>query len=400
MEEYATSIVIVGAGPAGLGCALALRKAGIADFRILERSTVGASFEAWPREMRMITPSFHGNPFFQTDLNAVNPATSPADLFGQEHPSGRQYAAYLKAVVQHYGLEVSEGTAVERIEPEGGRFIVTTSAGIIDAGAVIWAAGEFGLPRTAVFEGASHCRHNSIVSSWSKWPGEETTIIGGYESGIDAAYHLVRAGKQVRVISKGEPWLIDNPDPSEALSPFTKGRLVEALTAYPAQLELVGHAEVVAVEREGDRFEVRLEDGRTFETASPPILATGFRSALTPVRDLFAWSGDHPVFTEEDGSTLHPGLFYSGPSLVQRGSKFCFIYKFRARFGVIARAVADYLGETVSPDLDDYSARGFMIDDLDCCVDCQCALDGRDGEDGVMDLPSPRREKTANRWNG
>ena len=384
MEQHEkTKVLIVGAGPAGLGCALALRKAGIEDFRILDRSVVGSSFEAWPREMRMITPSFHGNPFFQTDLNAVNPATSPADLFGREHPSGRQYAAYLKAVVQHYGLEVSEGTAVERIEPQDGRFVVTTSTGKIDAGAVIWAAGEFGLPRAAVFEGAAHCRHNSIVPSWDQWSGEEAIVIGGYESGIDAAYHLIKAGKKVRVISKGEPWLIDDPDPSEALSPYTKGRLVELLTEYLGQLELLDHAEVVAVERREDRFEVRLEDGRTFETGSPPVLATGFRSALTPVRNLFEWSGEHPVFTEEDGSTLHPGLFYSGPSLVQRGSKFCFIYKFRARFGVVARAVADHLGETVSPDLEDYAARGFMIDDLDCCVDCQCALE--DEKDEVIE---------------
>ncbi|TVP81275.1 MAG: monooxygenase [Puniceicoccaceae bacterium] len=380
MERSDIEVLIIGAGPAGLGCALALKKAGIENFRILERSMVGASFEAWPREMRMITPSFHGNPFIQTDLNAVNPATSPADLFGREHPSGAQYAAYLRAVVQHYQLEVSEGVSVKQIKPQGRRFTVSTSSGEIDAGAVIWAAGEFGLPRTAVFAGAALCWHNSTIQSWAKWPGQASIVIGGYESGIDAAYHLVQAGKRVQVISKGEPWLADSADPSEALSPYTKERLVHILQAYPGQLELIGQSEVIKVARCADTFKVTLADGRTLETGSPPILATGFRSALTPVRDLFEWSGEHPVFTEEDASTLHPGLFYSGPSLVQRGSKFCFIYKFRARFGVVARAVADHLGQSVHPDLDAYAARGFMIDDLDCCVDCQCALDEADTE--------------------
>ena len=385
MEQHEkTDAVIVGAGPAGLGCALALRKAGIADFRILERSGVGASFDAWPKEMRMITPSFHGNPFFQTDLNAIDPSTSPADVFGREHPTGAQYAAYLRAVVQHFGLEVSEGVAVRDIEPADGRFWVKTSDGAIDAGAVIWAAGEFALPRTVVFEGADLCRHNSVIRSYAELSGDEALIIGGYESGIDAAYHLARSGKRVRVVSKGEPWLLDSPDPSDALSPNTKERLVGLMQALPGRIELVGNVEVIQVARSDNGFRVRLADGRAFDTGNAPVLATGFRSALTPVRDRFEWSNGHPVFTEEDGSTLHPGLFYSGPSLVQRGSKFCFIYKFRARFGVVARAVADHLGRAVDAGLDNYAARGFMIDDLDCCVDCQCVLE--DEDETVQDL--------------
>ncbi|MEM8868706.1 MAG: hypothetical protein AAGC73_10630, partial [Verrucomicrobiota bacterium] len=77
---------------------------------------------------------------------------------------------------------------------------------------------------------------------------------------------------------------------------------------------------------------------------------------------------------DEDESTLHPGLYYSGPSLVQRGSKFCFIYKFRARFGVIARSVAKRLGYP-EPDLEDDRRRGFLVDDLECCTDCECAVE-------------------------
>ena len=192
--------VIIGAGPAGIGCALALRRAGVERVLVLEAESVGASFSRWPEEMRLITPSFHANPFFQTDLNAVNRDTD--------------------------------------------------------------------------------------------------------------AYSLETAG------------------------------------------------------------------GRTFELANPPILATGFHSALTPVKELFAWEDGVAQFTEDDESTLHPGLFYSGPSLVQRGSKFCFIYKFRARFGVVARAIARRLGHP-EPDLEDDRRRGFLVDDLECCTNCECAVESK-----------------------
>ena len=54
--------VNVGAGAAGIGCAVSLTRAFGLDptrVRLLERSdAVGASFRAWPEEMRFISPSF------------------------------------------------------------------------------------------------------------------------------------------------------------------------------------------------------------------------------------------------------------------------------------------------------------------------------------------------------
>lgn len=83
-----------------------------------------------------------------------------------------------------------------------------------------------------------------------------------------------------------------------------------------------------------------------------------------------------PVFTEDaDESTITPGLFYSGPALVHRNSLFCFIYKYRARFGVVALEVASRLGKTnVDEKLMPYLKAGFMNTDLDCCTECECAI--------------------------
>jgi len=197
--------IIVGAGPAGIGCAFALKKAGIVKVLLLEAEEVGATFRRWPEEMRLITPSFHGNPFFQTDLNAVTPDTSPADFYQKEHLSGKQYANYLHAVTKHFKLKVHENEKVLQVEPQPDEFIVQTNQ-------------------------------------------------------------------------------------------------------------------------------------------------TTYRTRV--------------------------GIYYSGPSLVQRNSKFCFIYKFRARFGVIARSVARRLGYP-EPDLEDLRRRGFLIDDLECCTNCECAVESK-----------------------
>lgn len=372
MQSTSYDTIIVGAGPAGLGCALALRQAGVERLLLLERGEIGSSFAAWPREMRMITPSFHGNPFLQTDLNAINPDSSPADLLGREHPSGQDYAAYLKAVARHHALPICEQESVLNVFPQENGFSLETTRRALATKTVVWAGGEFILPRTKVFLGAELCRHNSTLCSWDAVEGDDVIIIGGYESGIDAAYHLVQRGKRVTILSRGEPWLIDHPDPSESLSPYTKERLLNILRDHPQQLILKAHTEVRSVSKDVSCYQVAANGGEYFKTVSPPILATGFHSALTAVRHLFDWEGPVPQFTENDASTRHQGLFYSGPSLIQRGSKFCFIYKFRARFGVIARAIAGQIG-LPSPPLAEYVRRGFLMDDLDCCVDCECA---------------------------
>ena len=53
-----TRVLIVGAGPAGLGISLALKQAGITDQIVVDAREVGAAFRSWPRGMSLLTPSF------------------------------------------------------------------------------------------------------------------------------------------------------------------------------------------------------------------------------------------------------------------------------------------------------------------------------------------------------
>ena len=57
-SEVVYDVVVVGAGAAGVGVAVALKHAGIENFVVSERHTVGASFASWPAETRFITPSY------------------------------------------------------------------------------------------------------------------------------------------------------------------------------------------------------------------------------------------------------------------------------------------------------------------------------------------------------
>ena len=379
-ESARTSVLIVGAGPSGIGVATALKQAGVTDMQIIDAREIGASFLNWPRQMSLLTPSFHSNSFGLTDLNAIDPETSPADYLRTQHPKGDQYAKYLKAVATYHELPVRTGVRVSALEKEGDQFIATTNQGDFFADIVVWATGQFFSPRDQAFPGAELALHSSKVNDWKELEGDEFTVIGGYESGLDAALNLVDLGKTVSLHSRGEPWTSDDPDPSRSISPRTLDRLRDILQSpeKSKKLELFKNSDICSIEESQGWWTLLDQDEIPSVSYTRPILANGFHSGLGLVESLFRHDENNlPVFSEEaDESTSTPGLFYTGPALVHRNSLFCFIYKFRARFGVVAREIANRLGK---PEVDDklmsYLKAGFMNTDLDCCTNCECAIE-------------------------
>lgn len=377
MEEI-WDCIIVGGGAAGIGLGCLLQELNVPRFTILERGSIGASFRMWPREMRMITPSFTGNAYGILDLNAVSLNTSPAYTLGTEHPSGEEYAQYLQAVAEYKQLPVRTGVDVTALHPQpGGGFVLETSEGAMRSKYVIWAAGEFQYPELGGFPGAEYAIHSSLIQTWADLEGEEHLIIGGYESGADAAIHLARLGRKVTLIDRNARWTAKgSSDPSMELSPFTKDRLREI---PDSQVELMAGYEVRWIEPADDHqgYMVYAEgasgESRMLKTASPPILAAGFRGSLNLIADLFEQEETGTVrLNEFDESTVTPGLFVAGPSVRHQHLVFCFIYKFRQRFGVVAGEIASRMGLDTKV-LDEYSRQGMLLTDLSCCEEnCQC----------------------------
>lgn len=419
-------VAVVGAGAAGIGVGVALSLLDL-EVVLLERDEIGASFRRWPDEMRFITPSFPSNSFGLTDLNAISPKTSPAVALEREHPSGDEYADYLEAVAAFHELEVETGIEVtglraldedetdvttesteqssataavdggavpesaaddtqpaQRTDATDGGFVLETTDDSVRSEFVVWATGQFGSPRRDVFPGADECLHASAVRSWADHASASSTddflIIGGYESGIDAAVALVEAGCRVRVLDRGEPWATRGSDPSEVLSPYTLERLESV--ADTDRLLVEGGAVVESVRRNddgcfevhtaaADGYELDEDASSTYTVPTQPILATGFEPALGPASDHFPREEGIIQLTDRDELPTTPGLFLAGPDVTHNGVRFCFIYKFRARFPIIAETIGSRLGIDTDP-LDVYREQNMYLEDLSCCEPDMC----------------------------
>ena len=208
-ESAVFDVVIIGAGAAGIGAGIALAHAGVGNFVILDKGSVGSSFASWPEETRFITPSFPSNSIGMLDLNSIAIGVSPAYNMKIEHPTGSEYAEHLQSLAEFFELPVRQNVEVVKITNMDGVFNVVTNDWTISTKNVIWAAGEFLYPRLEGFSGSELCQHTATLANYADLDGDDFMVIGGYESGSDAAYHLSKRGKKVTMFDKGDPWGLD-----------------------------------------------------------------------------------------------------------------------------------------------------------------------------------------------
>ncbi|MBK5011943.1 NAD(P)-binding domain-containing protein [Pseudomonas sp. S60] len=368
-------VVIVGAGPAGIGMAMALQQVRGLECEVLERGQLGESFRLWPTQTRFITPSFYSSPFGLADLNAVDPISSPALSAGTEHLSGLQYADYLRSVVETAQLAVSCDCEVHEVASTADhRFRLTTEQGDYDTKFLIWACGEYQFPDLKPFPGAQWCLHYASVTDWRDMEPGHFTVIGGYESGVDAAFNLLQHNHGVRLLVRRKTWdLPDVDDPSQVLSPYSRERL--RVMEDAGALEVVYGVDVVEVSCDNQGgVRVHAGDGRYWDSQTPPILGTGFVKGGGARQIAEHWSWDEAGrirLSENDESLRTPGLFLVGPQVRHDAMIYCFIYKFRQRFDGIAREIARRLELDCTAQILTSGTWG-PFGNPECCEGCAC----------------------------
>ena len=111
-------------------------------------------------------------------------------------------------------------------------------------------------------------------------------------------------------------------------------------------------------------------------TAQPPVLCTGFTgsAAASGLFDLASEDDEAkgclcraPMLTQNDESTKVPGVFLVGPSVSHGGLSFCFVYKFRQRFGIVSNAICQGLGYDTAAAVAECRKTNMFLDDLSCC---------------------------------
>ncbi len=168
------TVVVVGAGPAGLACALALKAEGISH-RLLEQGSMGGTVAHYPRRKVAMT----------------EPIQLPlVGKFGKAQISKEELLAGWEKIIARAGLVVEQGVKMTGLDGEDGRFTVKTSAGPIDAAKVVLAIGRRGTPRKMGVPGEEHEKVVYSLTDPEQYNGARVLVVGGGDSAVEAAMQL------------------------------------------------------------------------------------------------------------------------------------------------------------------------------------------------------------------
>ena len=181
--ERRDEVLVIGAGPAGIACALALETAGI-DYRVVDReAVVGSTWDRLYPSLKLNTSRFYSH----------MPGKKFPLHFGI-YASARQYHDYLLEYVSQHDFNIHCGVKVERVTRAGNGWLAESSEGACIWRAVVLATGRFGnpwmarLPGTERFEG--QVLHSADFRNEADFAGQRVMVVGNGPSGMDLVVAL------------------------------------------------------------------------------------------------------------------------------------------------------------------------------------------------------------------
>jgi thioredoxin reductase/Pyruvate/2-oxoacid:ferredoxin oxidoreductase delta subunit len=168
------TVVVVGAGPAGLATALALQAKGVA-YRLLEQGSVGGTIFHYPRRKVAMTGA--------VDLPLVG-------SFGKPLITKEELLEGWDGIIAKVGLVVEQGVKMTGLDGADGAFTALTTAGPISAAKVVLAIGRRGTPRKLGVPGEELEKVVYALTEPEQYQGTRVLVVGGGDAAIEAAVQL------------------------------------------------------------------------------------------------------------------------------------------------------------------------------------------------------------------
>ena len=191
-SDHTFDMIVVGAGPSGLSCAIEAKKAGLSVL-VLDKGSLVDAIRRFPTDLIWFsTPELleiGGIPFTCSTMR----------------PTRKDTLVYYQRVAQHYELDVRTFEPVDSIQRADGAFTVSTAArtGYRSANVVI-ATGYFDNPNLLGVPGESLSDVRHHYDEPFKYSGCNVAVVGGRNSAVEAVLDLFRHGARVTLIHRGE----------------------------------------------------------------------------------------------------------------------------------------------------------------------------------------------------
>ena len=193
-----TDVLIIGAGPTGLACAIEAQKLGL-KVLVIDKGCVVNSIYHYPANM-----------VFFTTPELLEIGEIPFSTAHQK-PTRQEALEYYRKVAEHYQLDIQQYQWVKTVTGQDGDFRITATdrhGGIHDyrARKVIVSTGYYDLPNFLGIPGESLPKVFHYYREPHPYYDMDVVVIGGKNSAAIAALELWRHGARVTIIHR-EPRL-------------------------------------------------------------------------------------------------------------------------------------------------------------------------------------------------
>ena len=291
-------VAIIGAGPIGLELAVALKQQGI-DYVQIDAGQIGSTIEWYPPQM-----------LFHSSSDRLALAGLPIQTANQQKITKEEFLAYLRALVQNFGLTVRTYERVEKLQrlPEGGFSLQTRGVDgehAYRADYVVLAIGAMHAPRLINLPGEDLPHVSHYLGDPHKYFAKRLLIVGGRNSAVEAAVRCQRAGADVTISYRREDF-----DPK-----VVKFWLLPEVRALirDGKVRFLPNTSVVEIRRGTVLLSPEQEVAADFV-----LLMTGYRQDTT-LFDMIgvelAGPAREPVHDPDTMETNVPGVFIAGTAV-------------------------------------------------------------------------------------
>ncbi len=265
-------VICIGAGPTGLACAIAAKRAGMNSL-VIDKGCLCNSLYHYPTNMN-----------FFTTPERMEIGDIPMTISGGK-PTRVEALKYYRRAVEHYGIDLRLYERVERIDGNEGDFVVHAKT---DSGdrryhgkKIVIATGYYDLPNPVGIPGEDLPNVSHYFTDPHPYWNQQVVVIGGRNSAAEAALELFRGGAHVTLIHRDSAM-------GKTLKYWVKPDIENRIRA--GEIRAMFNSHVTRIEP----HQVLVQNSN-HETAVPAV-------------QVFAMTGYHPDFSflERQGIELDP----------------------------------------------------------------------------------------------
>jgi thioredoxin reductase (NADPH) len=315
-------VVVIGAGPVGLACALEIQRRGF-TVAVVDKGALVNSIVGYPTQME----------FFSTpELLEIGGHPFPMASY---KPHREDALDYYQRVAATEKLDLRLYERVTGLRGQAGDFVVETSRGEIAAAAVVVATGFFDVPNPMGITGEDLPHVNHYYKEPYAHAGRSVVVVGAKNSSAKAALSLVRSGARVTLVVRG-------PEVSESVKYWIRPDLLNRIK----EGRITAYFNTVIDAITPTTVEVTTPEGPRTIAADYVYALTGYRPDYSLLINALALPLDEsdlakpPIFDPATHESARPGVFVAGTVCGGLATSRWFIENGRHHAQLIAAALA------------------------------------------------------------